>query len=408
MRGLVRKIASAAVALGLSCCIAPTNEEYERGRNEDLEAMRALPVEARAVALRDRVLRDGVVLAHPVWAGLSLDAKDTAFDCHGADFKCLYIVAPMRQELAQDYVALGDALRDRGDVDGAIGAYEDAVHTADAAVLSAAAAARIRAAALRGEEKLWADRREPLRAKAAATVARAEETWARTPDAEALEQKYQALLSESRGVMQRDIEQAGQAAVGALQTALSAAGSLSNLQGAAGAVGMTAKLAAVAAAVQRVGPLLVEGIGGSKLSDLGFATFVRDVAGGVSGAIRGLDAGQLRAFLASEGGKRAMVNVLSSLQMLRRGGSATGARKLMADALAAVSAPAQEALSAGAASSSSIATTPPPPAASSAAPPPSGAPDFAARLKRLDDLHEKKLITDDEYQKQRQRILEGL
>jgi hypothetical protein len=366
----------AGAALVLAGCVAPTLAEYQGGRSADLDAIRALPADARAQALRDRILRDGVVLRDPVWSGVGLDANGTPFDCHAQDFKCLYLVAPLRQYLAEDYLALGEVLRERGDGDGAIGAYEDAVHLADTIVLSAAAAARIRAAALRGEEKLWLDRKEPLRARAASVVAKAEEAWARTPEAEALERQYQELLGDSRGAMQRDIDQAAQASLDTLQRSLAAAQSLSELQGVKRNAGAAASLAAVAGAARRIGPLLAAGVAGTKSTDEGLVAFVREVVGAA------IDPAQLESFDGGEAGKRAIVDVLASLQTLRRGDSVERARTLMTAALATVRA------------------APP-----DAAPP---ALDVAERLKRVDDLHEKHLLTDEEYQKQRQRILEGL
>jgi len=419
-RGTVHLEMAAAgllLLIALSGCVAPTLAEFEKGRTEDLQAIRALPASEGIGALRDRVLREGLAVRNPIKVATEQESTDCD-ETHVDEFKCFYLVSPMREHLAEDYLLLADALRESGDWDGALGAYEDAIATADKLVMSVSAAARLRSTALHGEETLWTDRRQPSRAAAARVMARAEDAWSRTSEAETAQKQYDQAMRQSEGTMLKEMIESAQAAFTALQASLSAIQGVAQAGGGLAGVGgaAAAKTASAAALTQRVGPLVVSGAT-TPSGGVDWGLLLKTV-GAVSQIATQINATQLKALERSESGKQALVGLVASLRALRQGESVAGSQKLAADATASLEGepkashePRHPPAKSETAEDGQTQAPPLQPAAEkTAADPSSGSSggSIEARLKRVDDLHDKKIIKDDEWQRERQRILRDL
>jgi hypothetical protein len=292
-------------------------EGLERDRAADLAAIAARPPAERGSELRDRVLRDALNGRIRSVKGYAT-VQDPLIDA---------LVGRLPLTLAEDYVALGDALAGAGDRDGALAAYQDAlVVTARAG--RDPAHAPVRQAALRGVAATWKSLGQEERGRATTILA----------DADALHPAP------------RD--------------------------GAA---------------------FVVASVLGTEMPAFKRLASAPALAGARSGPVEG--------FVATEVGGAAAALVIEGLELLRAGAPARRLEDL-AVRLTALAPPAPPpaplpAPSATDAPGAPSATPVAPPAAA----PPAGRGDVAARLKKLDELHRQKLVTDAEYMRERARIL---
>ena len=302
-------------------------EGIERDRAADLVAIAARPPARRAQGLRDRVLRDELnarIRSDKAYAAI----KDPVIDA---------LAARLPLTLAEDYVALGDALALARDRDGALAAYEDALVVTSRAG-SDPAHAPVRQAAFRGEATTWKVLGQDERGNAASILADAETH--RAP---------------------RD------RAAFVLRVVLSSP--MPGLSGLASA------------------PVLA-----------------------------GASAGSPESVVATELGDRAVGILVEALELLRSGAPTSGLTLLAAQLVALAPPPPPAAAPSPAPAATDVPATPPPvPSAAPPAPPapvvpaPATNEDVAARLKKLDELHNQKVITDAEYARERARVLrEGL
>ena len=135
-------------------------EGIERDRAADLAAIAARPLAERAPELRDRLLRDalnGHIRSVKGWNTLE-------------DPVVASLASRLPLTLAEDYVALGDALAGGGDHDGALAAYEDALVVTARAGRDPGHAA-VRQAARRGEAAAWKALGQEERGRAATLLA---------------------------------------------------------------------------------------------------------------------------------------------------------------------------------------------------------------------------------------------
>jgi hypothetical protein len=132
--------------------------------------------------------------------------------------------------------------------------------------------------------------------------------------------------------------------------------------------------------------------------------------------LAGASAGSMESFVVTEVGSQAAATVAEALELLRSGAAAWRVEALTVRLAALAPPPPPVAVPVPGATDSpgtpppSPSTTPPaPPAPADPAPPPAAKGDLAARLKRLEELHEQKVVTDSEYASERARLLkEGL
>jgi hypothetical protein len=366
-------------------------DAYQRNRQEDLQTIQSQAPADRVPSLQERVLRDAMQAMYTV------HVCDSLVQCSDAgDLRNFYLWAPSREHVAEDYVALGDALAEADKVEESVHAYENAIKYADGYTPNPEAAARIRLTAFQGEERLWAAHRERFRVKAAHLFAAAEERYLHSPDAVRDRNDYTALVDRSEEAMKQMVREQNSQALAAitagLQAAQTAVASLPtgkvtpaqmNMALANMNVSLTKRFLEIASSTQLRGP------DGAPLKDL-----LADIP-------------ELRAVL--EGGdaettKQAMSVVAYASVRLRRGDPIPSIKAMVR---AATPKPVVVAPPAAA---------PPPPAAaappSAAAPPPAAAPapepkpSTEARLKKLDELYKQKLLDEREYRQQRERILQ--
>lgn len=369
-------------ALAVTGCASPDLDAYNAQRESNLAAIQSMSPPDKIAALRERVLRDG--LASNLPANVASMGQGAAFSCNGVlELKCVYILGPIREQLVEDTVAWADALRDAGNPNDALAAYEDAIVAADTVVLSRVAAARLRATALRGEEKLWMARHEDARAAAARLMASAEDGWLQSAEAKTAQSEYDGLLQQSHSAMGEAVSQAVSQQLAMIQAGLQTAqASLQAVQGAKSGAGASAAVTAMTpvmmAAAKQVVVTVATQLVASAGADLGP---LRDLLGTVPGLLDAAKAGTLDAFAATDSGKKALGDVFDAVRALRRGQSMETVKTLVAAASAASSAVAQ---------ASGVAQQ---------------VIDVKIRLEKLQKLHDDKVISDDEYERERQRIL---
>jgi len=394
--------------LGAGGCAAPTLDAFEKARGEDLANIASLDPQAKAVALRERILRDGMQAKVPAFLNDMNMVADGPNPNLVNDMRYVYLWAPVREHVGEDYVALGDCLAGSGDVDGGIRAYEDAIAVADGYVLGGEAAAKIRLAALRGENKTWTARGEAVRAAAAKAMAEAEDRWLSSPEATSARTEYLSLLDQSKSAMAAQVAQQNAAALASLQSGLSqmqqqlatmpgAKGQAPNANASASAAaGMTVRMTQMIATGTRIATTIAQQANALRAG--GDLSALRGIVGQLPGMLDAFDAGHIEAFLGSDTGQKVAMRFTEALVGLRRGdtmdrvmGTVHQAAEL-AKSLAPPPAPP---------------APPPPPAPTASAPAP--VKDLATKLRELDNLHQQKLISDDEYARERARLLkEGL
>jgi hypothetical protein len=368
-----------------ACATAPSLADFEQHRTIDLAVIRAAPPADRARALRERILRDSIQAKYAAYfgdGGFASEAKAINAD----DLKFFYLWAPARERVGEDYVALGDALVAAGDVEGAIHAYEDAIAVAEGYVPNAEAASRVRLAALRAEQALWEGRHEPMRARAAKVMADGEDAWLRGPEAQAARRDFDQLVEKSHDAMNDEVAAQNARALQMLNQQLNnIQTTLTTLPTAHAGGAAAAQMSAITTAsvlidmAQRTLATFAKTSPQLRGGELAPLDDVVTAIPGLSGAIDGAAAG-------NSDGKRALATFARALVRLRRG-----------DAIAAVMAEVR--------ANAPAAPSPPPPPPTAAAPKPS----VEDRLHKLDELHANKAITDEEYARERERILkEGL
>jgi hypothetical protein len=361
-------------ALAVTGCASPDLDAYNAQRESNLAAIQSMSPSDKIAALRERVLRDG--LASNLPANVASIGQGAAFSCNGVlELKCVYMLGPIREQLVED--------SDAGNPSDALAAYEDGIVAADTVVLSRVAAARLRATALRGEEKLWVARHEGARAAAARLMASAEDGWLQSAEAKTAQSEYDGLLQQSHSAMGEAVSQAVSQQLAMIQAGLQTAqASLQAAQGAKSGAGASAAVTAMTpvmmAAAKQVVVTVATQLVASAGADLGP---LRDLLGTVPGLLDAAKAGTLDAFAATDSGKKALGDVFDAVRALRRGQSMETVKTLVAAASAASSTVAQ---------ASGVAQQ---------------VIDVKIRLEKLQKLHDDKVISDDEYERERQRIL---
>jgi len=395
---LVLALASAA------CGTTPTLDAFDQARDTDLKAIADKTADDRPAALRHRIMLDRMMLNNPT-GKLYLNQDE-------ARFKGFYLAQPVYQSMSEDYVALGDALAEGKDRSGALMAYEDAIGVADGWMYSTEAAGRARLAALHGEQRLWESLGEAPRAAAARILADAQESWLGTPDAQNAKQGYESLLAQSRAALDQQVSAENQATWAAVNQGLNQMNSSMQAVAAASSPNVTPaqRQAAVANQVAQMTPQLLQMAASTaslviKALDIKIDPKALAVLDQITAAVPGLvdivKQGKLDAFVGTLQGKQVVSGVVDVLGALRRGDSNDAVRKMTGD-LAAIAAKAMQAAPA----------VVPAAAASALAPAVQGAAtvqDIAARLQKLQQLLDQKLITPEDFQRERERILkEGL
>lgn len=361
---------------------------------------------------RRRILLDGLRAKWPAHLkDPTLDASAPDSDA-GDDVADFYLSAPVRADVADDYVHLCHALAEDEEVDGAVRACEDAITIADKYVEGPQAAARLRIAALVEERRLWTAHGQPVRAAAAEALARAERVWLTTPEASDAAHNYQELLSRSRQAMAdkvaeenketlADVNQGLQNSLQQLQQTMK---TMQSNQGVASdSSAMTAMADTIA--VVKLGTRVTETLEHDTvaLRPGGALAPLRHVFNALPGVLHALDARDVARFVESDEGKRLMADFGTALVNLRRGEPID---HIMADLRTA----ADDARSAeqAAAPDAPAPAHPDSTAVSPLAPSPPSPPlpeDPGKALLKLEALHAKKLITDAEYKRMREEIL---
>jgi hypothetical protein len=378
------------VAGAAACASTPTLDAWTSSRDHDFKEMAAMSPADKAGALRHRIMLDRVMLNNPA---------DRIFNSPDEErFKTFYLTQPVYTKLAEDYVALGDALGKTEDEAGALLAYEDAVSLADGYVFSAEAAARARVAAFRGEQQFWESHGEPARSAAARLLADAQASWADTPDAQQAKQSYESLLQQSHDALQEQVNAENAQTLASVNAGLNQMQSSIQQAQAMNTTNMTPqqRQAAVANQVAQMTPQLLQLAEKTatlviqaldiKIDPKALA-MLEQITQAVPGLVDVVKTGKLDAFVSTVQGKQVVGGLVNVLGALRRGDPHQLVDRMTAD-LATVAAGALA-------------------AAAPAVPP--AAKDVASRLLKLKQLLDQGLITADDFKRERERILkEGL
>jgi hypothetical protein len=393
MRGFVGRIAWLCLVASVACASTPTLDDFNADRSLSLSRTSG----HRVATLRAQILSDGAACAGEL------------------QFMTFYLLAPPRVALGEDYVALGDALANASDADGAVSAYEDAVMVADGRILSAEAAARVRLAALRGEQRLWETLGQPPRATAAKLVADAQEAWLATPEAQEAKGRYGRQLAESESAKRAAVAVENQAtwtsineSMNEMQQTMQTYQQSQNMQH----MSPQQQQQAMAQQISQMTPQLVELAEKTatlvvKALDLKIDPRVFEVLHEIADAapplVEAVRSGKVEKLLDTPEGKSVLGGVVDVLHALRRGDSMELVQHLTDDVAAAAKKLEQKTPAATTAVAVSL------DAGAPAATGDAGKPDVGARLKELQRLFDEKLITDEDYKRERERILkEGL